>query len=121
LHYTELFDSPEEAVSSINAKGASSDLLATARRANRATLWLGAHYGHRLRGVPEDQMPEDLRQDFIQEVDTVLDVLSNYAVHYPGYDPDEEGPPAEPLSQDEILAVEYHRLRHYIQMLDLEH
>ncbi|MCY1375220.1 hypothetical protein D9M69_626190 [compost metagenome] len=100
----------------IKSSGASSDLPATARRAVRATLYIGAHYGYGLR-----EMPEDLRQTFIDEVDRVLDVLSNYAAHYPGYDPDEEGPSASPLSQDQILAVEYHRLRHFIEMAGLEH
>lgn len=116
MHERGLFSTPEKAVSHINSEGASLDLPATARRAVRVTLWIGAHYGYGLRG-----MPADLRQTFIDEVDRVLDVLSNYSVHYPGYDPDEDGPSATPLSQDQDLAVEYHRLRHFIEMAGLEH
>lgn len=112
----EIFSSPEEAVSSINSGGASLDLPATARRAVKATLWIGAHYGYGLGG-----MPADLKQQFINEVDSVLEVLSNYSVHYPGYDPDEEGPAPVPLSQNQILAVEYHQLRHFLQRAGLEH
>lgn len=111
----EIFSSPEEAVGSINSGGASLDLPATARRAVKATLWIGAHYGHGLAG-----MPKDLKRRFIKEVDSVLEVLSNYAVHYPGYDPAEEGPPPVPLSQNQILAVEYHYLRHFFQIVGLE-
>jgi len=116
MHTEGLYSSPEEAVADINSKGASLDLPATARRAVRVTLWIGAHYGYGLR-----EMPADLRQTFIKEVDRVLDVLSNYSVHYPGYDPDEEGPAPMPLNQNQILAVEYHRLRHFIEMAGLEH
>lgn len=116
MHDKEIFSTPEEAVSSINSKGASLDLPATARRAVKATLWVGAHYGYGLSG-----MPTDLKQQFISEVDSVLEVLSNYSVHYPGYDPDEEGPAPKPLSQNQILAVEYHQLRHFLQRAGLEH
>jgi hypothetical protein len=117
-----LFSSPEEAVSSIQADQASRDLPGTARRAVRATLWLGAHYGYELRGDGlHEKMPDDLRQTFLKEVDRVLEVLSNYAVHYPGYDPEEEGPSPVPLSQDQILAVEYHNLRHFMRAAGLGH
>ena len=116
MHNKGLFLTPEQAVGSINSEGASLDLPATARRAVEATLWVGAHYGYGLGG-----MPADLRQTFIDEVDSVLEVLSNYSVHYPGYDPDEEGPAPKPLSQNQILAVEYHQLRHFLQRAGLEH
>lgn len=116
MHDKKIFSTPEEAVSSINSEGASLDLPATARRAAEATLWVGARYGYGL-----GEMPADLKQRFINEVDSVLEVLSNYAVHYPGYDPDEEGPPPVPLNENQILAVEYHRLRHFIEMAGLEH
>lgn len=116
MYEKEIFSTPEEAVSSINSEGASLDLPDTARRAVEATLWVGARYGHGLRG-----MPADLKQQFIKEVDSVLEVLSNYAVHYPGYDPDEDGPPPVPLNQNQILAVEYHQLRHFLQRAGLEH
>lgn len=121
MPYWKLFKSPEAAVSHINANGASSDLPGTARRAIKATLWLGAHYGYELRGDGQnEQMPDSLRQAFIDEVDRVLDALSNYAVHYPGYDPDEEGPSPVPLSQDQILAVEYHQLRRFLHETGLK-
>lgn len=117
-----LFSSPEEAVLSIQAGQASRDLPGTARRAVRATLWLGAHYGYELRGDGlHEKMPDDLRQNFLEQVDLVLDALSNYAAHYPGYDPEEEGPSPVPLSQDKILAVEYHNLRHFLRAAGLAH
>jgi hypothetical protein len=116
MSHEALFKSPEVAVEQINAteQGDETTLAHKARRAIRATQWLGAHYGYGLRGISDT-----LRQQFVGQVDIVLAELREYEHHYPEFVSEENEP--EPLNTEEELAIDYRYLQHFLHVAGLKH
>lgn len=116
MSYEPPFKSPQAAVDQINAaeQGDETTLAQKARRALRATLWIGAHYGHGLPGIPAS-----LRQRFIDEIDLIVAELSPYKDHYPEFVPEDSEP--EPLNIEQELAIDYRYLQEHLRNAGLRY
>lgn len=116
------FLNPKRVVDSIRTESIETDLMGTARRATHAALWLGAHFGHQLKGAPMGMLlADELREKFLKEMKIVLVALSEYDKHYPTKlseldleDAWEIDPVTSSLSPEEILAVDYRHLVHFL-------
>lgn len=116
MSHEPIFRSPQAAVDQINAAEQCNEttLVNKARRALRATLWLGAHYGYGLPGIPAS-----LRQRFINEIDLVVAELSQYEDHYPEFVPEDSEP--EPLNTEQELAIDYRYLQEHLRNAGLRY
>jgi hypothetical protein len=121
-----LFLDPQQAVASIEAHRVATDLMGTARRAIHATLWIGAHFGYQLKGSPMGMLiTDELRMQFLEEIDIVLDALKEYDAYYPELkELDLEGlweldPATSILTTEEIHAVDYRHLLLFLHVTGL--
>lgn len=95
-----MFGSSTEAIASIKATKGTVELAA--RRALAAKDWLTSYYGRSLRSMPEDE-----RQQFVTEIEPIIEGLARYEYSYPlqGW------PEPEPANVEEEMAVAFSELK----------